>query len=142
MNLLRKQQQNKRNKLKQTIFKWIGLVICLGAPILTYFVSGGEFHEADAGFVAILYLTLIIVGACVLAIDEVFWWLTICLYAALWIIMLISVPSANPERIMNDIETQMWLKETFAYSLAFALFVSGVFGLVIKFIIRQFRKPD
>lgn len=143
MQILKKKQQNERERKKRILLKIIGLIICIGAPILTYFVSGGEYHRDDGIFIVLLYFMLIMTAAGVLAIDEgIVWWLMVCLYAAMWMIMLISVPSANPERIMTDPETQMWLRETFAYSLAFALFVSGVFGLIIKFIIRQLKAPD
>lgn len=143
MQLLKKKQQKEREKRQRVLLKFIGLIICIGAPILTYFVGGGVYHRTDAEFVVLLYFVLIIVGACVLAIDEgIGWWLIVCLYASMWMIMLISVPNTTPYKIMTDIETQMWLKKSFVYAFAFAMFVSGIFGMIMRYIITQLKAPD
>lgn len=143
MNILRKQQKNKNEKRKKLLLKILAIIICIGAPILTYIVGGGVYSEGDGEAISLLYISLVFVSAIVFAVeDSLLWWLLMCLYATLWVVMLVSVPSAGIEQIIQDKELQSWVLEIFIYAYAFAIFVSGIFGLCLKFIIRSVRDSD
>ncbi len=134
MQLLKKQQQNKREKTIQKLLKITALIISIAAPIATYMISPTKM--ADDDFMNFLSWILILTAATVFGLEESpSWWLIICFYTAFWHVMLIGVPFYGLANLQNA-EYGEGLVWYFFMNFCLTMILSGTLGIVLKFIIR------